>query len=659
MKFSIDSVELSNYRQFRGYHRLNFRYDPEKNVSIILGNNGAGKSNILNAITWCFYGIEVHTDTKVYKSSDMPIVNASVVSEMHAGQHASAEVKITLRTEEGPWVIERKVVGYKNSVGLLSYQPGNLKVVRMIDGKLLTDEGESTQILINKLLPVDLRSFFFIDGEQLREFFRYTSPEKVAKAVEQVSQLEMIERADEHLRDLKRRVRKEVQESTPQLEVIHKKIEANEERLKENLQAIAVVRPAVEAWRTELQEIREYLSRTNNGNLKNLVAERAAIERDGQALEKDLLGVSRDKHRYLVGVAPFIYLKKEIEAAKALIEENIETKTRLRAISRDLIDSILSEGTCICGKEIDDEARALFQSYSNELLFSDLRDTIVSGNNRYEDIQKILAGFGDILDGYNARIGEKRHQIEAKNRRLVQIKEAILALNEDEITGKEVLRDELLKKISSKEQTVKILENNNQVYRRANEELQKEEEREIFKDRKNVVLQKKLELIDSALRVFHKTSKEIKVLVRSHVEKTTEHNFFALIRKKEAFREVDISETYEVTVRHVKGFNVIDHLSAGEYMILGLSFMSSLMTISGFKAPVIIDTPLGKIDKEHRDHITAKLPQFVEGTQLILLVTPTEYDDMVETNLGKYLIPENFYEIQENTANTESMVVAR
>ena len=57
--------------------------------------------------------------------------------------------------------------------------------------------------------------------------------------------------------------------------------------------------------------------------------------------------------------------------------------------------------------------------------------------------------------------------------------------------------------------------------------------------------------------------------------------------------------------------------------------MSALMTISGFHAPVIIDTPLGKIDDEHREQITTELPKFLQGTQLILLVTPTEYDDTV------------------------------
>lgn len=91
-------------------------------------------------------------------------------------------------------------------------------------------------------------------------------------------------------------------------------------------------------------------------------------------------------------------------------------------------------------------------------------------------------------------------------------------------------------------------------------------------------------------------------------------------------------------------------------MIFGLSFMSALMTISGFHAPVIIDTPLGKIDDEHREYITTELPKFLSGTQLILLVTPTEYDASVKENLQKYLLKENCFEITENESKTISQV---
>ena len=189
------------------------------------------------------------------------------------------------------------------------------------------------------------------------------------------------------------------------------------------------------------------------------------------------------------------------------------------------------------------------------------------------------------------------------------------------------------------------------------EEQQAEYDKELGSSEKNKKLKAKLELVQETLRTVEQTEVIIKENIRKQIQQNTESNFFRLIRKKGAFTGVMINDKYEVTVKHASGWNVIDHLSAGEYMILGLSFMSALMTISGFKAPVIIDTPLGRIDDEHRDKITTELPVFLEGTQLILFVTPTEYDERVRTNLNKFIQKGNGYKIDENARQDESRVV--
>ena len=77
MRFTISSITLTNYRQFKGTQTLNFSFDNKKNVVVVLGKNGAGKSNILNALTWCFYGIEVHKDQLVQETGGMPIINVT------------------------------------------------------------------------------------------------------------------------------------------------------------------------------------------------------------------------------------------------------------------------------------------------------------------------------------------------------------------------------------------------------------------------------------------------------------------------------------------------------------------------------------------------------------------------------------------------------
>ena len=55
----ILEIETENYRQYGGINTIGITED-QKGFSVIIGENGAGKSNILNAINWCFYKKEPH-----------------------------------------------------------------------------------------------------------------------------------------------------------------------------------------------------------------------------------------------------------------------------------------------------------------------------------------------------------------------------------------------------------------------------------------------------------------------------------------------------------------------------------------------------------------------------------------------------------------------
>ena len=55
----LDKVIIKNFRQYRDVE-VEFARDPEKNFTIIKGNNGTGKTTMLNALSWCLYGEEIH-----------------------------------------------------------------------------------------------------------------------------------------------------------------------------------------------------------------------------------------------------------------------------------------------------------------------------------------------------------------------------------------------------------------------------------------------------------------------------------------------------------------------------------------------------------------------------------------------------------------------
>ena len=109
---NIKSIELHNYRQFKDT-KVDFSQDKQKPFTIIEGKNGFGKSNILNALTWCFYGFEEHLKNARDEETE-PIINSREISSLKDGERTNAKVIVKLSTDKGDIKIEK--ILYRRSV---------------------------------------------------------------------------------------------------------------------------------------------------------------------------------------------------------------------------------------------------------------------------------------------------------------------------------------------------------------------------------------------------------------------------------------------------------------------------------------------------------------------------------------------------------------
>ena len=97
---------------------------------------------------------------------------------------------------------------------------------------------------------------------------------------------------------------------------------------------------------------------------------------------------------------------------------------------------------------------------------------------------------------------------------------------------------------------------------------------------------------------------------------------------KNNFEKVLINSNYDVALKNVFGDIVpIGRLSAGEKLVLALSFVSALNNISGFDLPIIIDTPTGRLGTDMKNNVAETLPKYMANKQVTLLVTDEEYND--------------------------------
>ena len=118
---------------------------------------------------------------------------------------------------------------------------------------------------------------------------------------------------------------------------------------------------------------------------------------------------------------------------------------------------------------------------------------------------------------------------------------------------------------------------------------------------------------------------QLKDEIRLDVQNKTWSNFKELLANSSEFVAFKIEEDYSAYLIDTHDMNKIRDLSAGQSLILTLAFVAALRAPTGYKFPLVVDSPLGKIDSGNRQNIAKRLPKYLPNEQLTLLVTDTEY----------------------------------
>src|ERR1035441_8741510 len=92
-------INLHHFRQFYGKHEFTFATDPERNVTLLHAENGVGKTTLLNAVLWAFYGVT----TKKFEQREK-ILNFEALQE---GKNL-ATVEILFEHEGSTYILQRQ-----------------------------------------------------------------------------------------------------------------------------------------------------------------------------------------------------------------------------------------------------------------------------------------------------------------------------------------------------------------------------------------------------------------------------------------------------------------------------------------------------------------------------------------------------------------------
>ena len=145
------SLELNDFRSFFGVHRLEFAADDDKRVTIFHGENGAGKTNLLNAVHWCVTG----QFTPRFQDKQL-LVNKEAFKQ--GRRECFVELVFREEAEAGGKV-------YRVRRSATNERQTSFDVFQVIRGNsTVLPKGDS---LLRRLLPPGLIGWFFFDAEAI------------------------------------------------------------------------------------------------------------------------------------------------------------------------------------------------------------------------------------------------------------------------------------------------------------------------------------------------------------------------------------------------------------------------------------------------------------------------------------------------------------
>ena len=110
--------------------------------------------------------------------------------------------------------------------------------------------------------------------------------------------------------------------------------------------------------------------------------------------------------------------------------------------------------------------------------------------------------------------------------------------------------------------------------------------------------------------------------MRRSIEEQAKEIFQSLALKDSQFQDVQFGEDYHLEVIDRWGLPARPELSAGERQVLSLAFITGMSKVTGEEAPLVMDTPFGRLSRDHREAITEHIPEITD--QLVILVTDEE-----------------------------------
>lgn len=658
----ISRIHLENFRQHR---KVEIELDSShSSFTIVKGRNGAGKTNLLKAITWGLTGKLAKDEAKFEPAS---LVTYSASSSARKGDIIETSVRIDLDLgASGVAQVQRTFRFVKTSEEILglTLSGSELSVLLMEDKSKGFQKHPDPELWLEKVFPDRFSHYFLFDGEHLHRFFKDTESAFVKKAVLEIANIDQLEKIVEHLTTVNQQLVKEVgsvagvrgEELRKDYEYVEKKI--NDLR-KEHLEKTALS--------VDLEE-KLAVAQKKMGDIATIqkdIAMRNQLESYAQSASNRATEARRELGEWAFKTGPLIMLAPQLRAVQSEIDVARSKNVLPPPYKPEALQALLSAEECICGRDLKSKSDACKHVEALLAEFADLSEIGSLLSELQEPLQfanALVSGSSSTLKSAQERLKSALVDEQDAMEKLRVISQKLVGHDDSKIAFIATQHDEAQKARDSLIHQIGGIENQiNGLTEKLTEILNSIKVEAASKEKSRQALQRQ-KFAEATLATAKSMYADFSDQVRQKVAENLNEEFQSMVWKKNFFKPVQIDDDYRVLVYNNAGVEIRSMLSAGETACLAFAFSLTLSDVAGFSYPMVVDSPLGRLDKEVKEFVSDVLAKALksdpkaEGKQILMLMTDSEYNQEVADALA-HMNPK-VCEIHFDESNSESSIGA-
>ena len=651
----LRKLTVENYKPFKGSRNFDFTSVDNKNIILIKGQNGAGKTSLFDAVDFVLYGevpdrIGYHVNALAAKEADPSTGGKTIVKLIY--NHDDGKLYELTRTisfdkTEMYFIDKKGIQRIENGAKVTGTDfSASINGEEQLWPDNPADRDKAQKKLVERELPKDAAKYYLFDGEKIKDYTAKPPDKGIQDIIEKLIDVQALDNSENDLNYLNRtnyeKIKRSCNSKIKGLTTIQEKAEKAETKIQDLRNELKPLKSKKKQADEEISKINIELSKKST--IKKILDEANVIKDKIDQAEKDLTKAQQNLAEYNnTGFPGLIAQKLLISISEVMPPKRAEYS----ASEMTLAEKSLTTDECkLCTQKLDEGAH------------QHLTNITTQPTNPLDNFNEFLTYFGSSkasLETSTKEWSQKKLAVTTEQTRISVATTELKEITKNLPKNAKSVSDQMeiyANSLQNWESTVKDTENKIEQKQSAINAWQKEyddaqaEISSVSSVSEPVLLQasvlsKQTKLIEKG---WQKIKENVIARQKSQIEKLATQNLQDLTTKPEQYLGIKLDteiekgkwalqlelggdflnkKTGQPTLCYASDEWIVP--SAGERNVIALSYVEALTRFANVQRPVFIDTPFGRLDEKHTYNIAKYYAE--KRQQTIILYQPDEIDN--------------------------------